>query len=394
LFLGDPMRSIFGTLVAPLQRFLEQEAASGVLLFVSALAALLLANGPFGDAYAAAVHGSLPLLRRRVPIHAIVNDGLMTLFFFLVGMEIKRELVAGELRTVSSAVLPGIAAAGGMLVPAAIYATLNPEGAAARGWAIPMATDIAFSVGCLALLKKRVPAALVVFLTAFAIFDDIGGIAVIAVFYTRGLSPKWLLVAAAVGVVLWAAARRGARTFAVYGAGGILLWISFQRAGLHPTLAGVLSGLLVPASPPAVAPLDAWIDRLHVPVAFGIVPLFALVNSGVALQGLGIGELLRPVALGVALGLFAGKQAGITSFTWAAVKLRLARTPGDATLRQLHGVAVVGGIGFTVALFLADLAFADEPALLAQAKLGILAGSLLSGAIGALLLLLGPGEER
>src|SRR5438067_4301701 len=329
------MRSIFRTVVAPLQRFLEEEAASGVLLFVAAVAALLLANGPLADVYESAVHSSLPLPGRAIPIHAIVNDGLMALFFFLVGMEIKRELVAGELRSVSSAVLPGIAAAGGMLVPAAIYATLNPGGAAARGWAIPMATDIAFSIGCLTLLKKRVPAALVVFLTALAIFDDIGGIA-----------------------------------------------------------AGVLLGLLVPASISGEAPLDRWIERLHGPVAFGIVPLFALVNSGVHLHGAGISDLLQPVSLGVALGLFAGKQVGITSFTWAAVKLRMARMPGDATLHQLHGVALIGGIGFTVALFLADLAFATEPVLLAQAKLGIVTGSLLSGAAGALLLLLTPGDSR
>jgi NhaA family Na+:H+ antiporter len=388
------MPSIFRSLVAPLQRFLEEEAASGILLFLAAVAALLLANGPLADGYDAAVHTAVPLPGHAIPIHALVNDGLMTLFFFLVGMEIKRELAAGELRTVSSAVLPGIAAAGGMLVPAAIYATLNPGGPGARGWAIPMATDIAFSIGCLTLLKKRVPEALVLFLTALAIFDDIGGIAVIAIFYTHDFSPIWLVVGGAVALALWAGARRGARRFAFYGAGGVLLWIGFHGAGVHPTLAGVLLGLLVPASEQGEAPLDAWIDRLHGPVAFGVVPLFALVNSGVRLEGVGVADLLQPVSLGVALGLFAGKQVGITSLTWAAVKLRLARMPGDATLQQLHGVALIGGIGFTVALFLADLAFATEPALLAQAKLGILVGSLFSGIAGAVLLLLARTQAR
>ena len=358
-----------------LQRFLDEEASSGVLLLLAAGCAMLLANGAFASHYA----------RLTALAAAPVNDGLMTFFFLLVGLEIKRELTTGELRTVSSAVLPGIAAAGGMLLPAAIYAALNPDAPADRGWAIPMATDIAFSVGCLRLLKKRVPVALVVFLTALAIFDDIGGIAVIAVFYAQGFSPRWMLFTAAAGVALWLLARRGVGSFAVYAAGGVLLWIGLHRAGVHPTMAGVLLGLLLPRER-----IDAWIAALHRPVALLVVPLFALLNSGVSLSGASWGDLLAPVALGVGLGLLAGKQLGILLYTLAAVRLRVASMPGGSTARQLHGVAVIGGIGFTVALFIAELAFAGEPMLLRHAKLGILAGSLASGVAGALLLRLGP----
>ena len=356
---------------AVLQRFIDQEASSGILLFLAAVCALLLANSGFSGVYGRAVER----------VQAPVDDGLMTLFFLLVGLEIKREMVSGELRTVSSAVLPAIAAAGGMLVPGAIFAALNSAAPADRGWAIPMATDIAFSIGCLTLMKKRVPVALIVFLTALAIFDDIGGIAVIAVFYARGFSPRWLLATAAVGIAVWMLARRGARSFLIYAGAGVLMWIGLHRAGVHPTMAGVLLGVLVPRQL-----LDGWIEKLHRPVALGIVPLFALANSGVSLAGAGAADLLAPVALGVGLGLFAGKQLGIFLFTIAAVRVRIAPMPGGASLRQLHGVAVVGGIGFTVALFIAELAFAAEPALLREAKIGILAGSLLSGIVGALLL--------
>lgn len=375
---------LYRALLLPLQRFLRAEAASGVVLFVAATVALLLANSGFAPLYFRALHAAVG----PVSLHAFVNEGLMTLFFLVVGLEIKHELVEGALSSLRSALLPAIAAVGGMLAPAAVYTGLTRGGPAEAGWAIPMATDIAFAVGCVALLGKRVPAPLVVFLTALAIFDDIGGIAVIALFYGAGIDPLWLGVAAAVAACIWLLARRGTGGLVPLLAGAPLLWFAFHHAGVHATLSGVLLGLLVPARSVGgrPAPLFALLEPLHRPVAFGVVPLFALANSGVVLQGLSFASLLRPAALGIILGLFAGKQLGIFAATLLAVRAGVAPLPGGAARLQLYGVSMVAGVGFTVALFIADLAFGGQPALLADAKLGILAGSLLSGVSGTLLL--------
>lgn len=429
---------LFGAVLRPLQAFARLEAASGILLFVAAAVAMAWANSRFAPAYREALAWPLTVgaggLVAEFTLLELINDGLMTLFFFVVGMEIKRELVQGELSSPAQAALPAIAALGGMMVPGLIYAAFNHDGPGRPGWGIPMATDIAFSVGCLTLLKRRVPYALIVFLTALAIFDDIGGILVIAVFYGHGLHVAWLMAAAICTLVLFAMNRADVRTGLGYAAAGAALWYALHHAGIHATISGVIVAMAVPAvarrSPREVledlaahlaalkkppeeeadvnaahllmieerledveAPLNRFVHLLHPWVAFGIMPLFALANSGVAVGGFGLAELTSPVALGTALGLLSGKMVGIFSFTLAAVKLGWAPMPGRASPAKLLGVAIVAGIGFTVALFIAVLAFPTDHALLDEAKVGILLGSLASGLVGAAVLMLtGPVE--
>jgi NhaA family Na+:H+ antiporter len=424
-----PIPPIFQAMVRPVAAFLRLEAASGILLLGAAAAALAWANLA-GGSYHAFVE--LPLavgagpLRAEFTLHALVNDGLMTLFFFVVGMEIKRELAVGELRTPARAALPLVGALGGMLAPAAIYLAWNAGGDGRPGWGIPMATDIAFAIGVLTLLRSRVPHGLLVFVTALAIFDDIGGILVIAFFYGEGVSPAWLAASAAVAAGLGIFSRWHVGSGVAWGCAGALLWYAFHRAGIHPTIAGVALGLAVPARPrvPQRAVLDALaahagaialvgadearaadavlgIEKalearepvlarlsaiLHPWVAFAIVPAFALVNSGVEVGGVPPDRLTGSVAVGTAVALFAGKLVGIFSFTAAAVLLRLAPIPGDAGWVRLLGASAVSGIGFTVALFIDGLAFPARPDLLDEAKIGILAGSLLAGVAGALVL--------
>jgi NhaA family Na+:H+ antiporter len=421
---------LFKVALAPLQAFFRLEASSGILLALCAVAAMVWANSPGASSYVRLFDAPLAVelsgARGAFTFRELINDGLMTLFFFVVGMEIKRELSAGELRTLKQALLPLIAALGGMLVPAGLYMLFNAGTPAAAGWAIPMATDIAFSIGCLALVRARVSHALVVFLTALAIFDDIGGILVIALFYGTGLHAEWLLAAGGVTVALGVCNRFHVRNGAVYAVLGAALWYAMHHGGIHATLSGVVLGMFIPARPirrgrEVLNELSAYISRciaepedeavrgaqiLHIEeqlediepplnrfehlwhgwVAYGIVPLFALANSGISVAGMGRDALLAPLTLGVGVGLFAGKQVGIFLFTWAAVKLRVSAMPGNARLGQLHGVSVVAGIGFTVALFVAGLAFPQHPALLTQAKLGILLGSLLSAVVGYVLL--------
>ncbi|PTL85704.1 Na+/H+ antiporter NhaA [Vitiosangium sp. GDMCC 1.1324] len=429
-----PVPRLFQVAVAPLQAFFQLEASSGILLALCAVAAMVWANSPWADSYVALFDAPLALglggSLFHFTVRELINDGLMTIFFFLVGMEIKRELAAGELRTLSRALLPLIAAVGGMVVPALLYAALNAGTPALKGWAIPMATDIAFAIGCLTLLKGRVSHGLVVFLTALAIFDDIGGILVIALFYGTGVHVEWLLGALALTGLLGLCNRYDVRNGLVYAVLGGALWYAMHHGGVHATIAGVVVGMMIPARPTrrgrdVLEELHAFIGQLlrepedesvrtsqllhieeqledieppltrfehlwHGWVAYGIVPLFALANSGISVKGMHLADLIKPLPLGVMLGLFVGKQVGIFLFTWVAVKLRLAEMPGQATALQLHGVAVVGGIGFTVALFVAGLAFSGEPSLLAEAKLGILLGSLLSAVVGYLLLRFGP----
>jgi NhaA family Na+:H+ antiporter len=424
--------SSFGVVVRPLQEFFRLEAASGILLFVAAVAALVWANSPGQGSYQRLLTTPLTLAvggqGLQVSLQAFINDGLMSVFFLLVGMEIKRELVAGELRTFPRAVLPAIAALGGMVVPSAIYLAFNAGGPGHRGWGIPMATDIAFCIGCLTLLGRRVPHALKVFLTALAIFDDIGGILVIAVFYGHGLHAGWLLAAVGVTLGLLGMNRLYLRSGLAYALAGGALWYALHAGGIHATISGVVLGLIIPARPrrpahqvltdlgdhvrrltdgPArdelddaailnieqrledlAAPLTRFVHALHPWVAFGIMPLFALANSGVTLTG-GAG-LGAPVALGVALGLVAGKPIGILLTTYLAVRSGLARRPGEASWARVAGVSIVGGIGFTVALFIAALAFPDHPDLLDQAKLGILTGSATAALLGLLVLGLVP----
>jgi NhaA family Na+:H+ antiporter len=354
----------------------------------------------------------------------------MTVFFAVVGMEIKRELVLGELRTLAQASLPLVAAIGGMVVPAAIYLAFNHDGPGRPGWGIPMATDIAFCIGVLTLLRSRVPHALVVFVTALAIFDDIGGILVIAIFYGHGIDVAWLLGAAGAAAALVLAGRAHVSSGVVYTALGALLWLALHHGGIHASIAGVVAGLAIPARtlrPPGEAiealarhaatlaggrrdegldsaailgieerleelesPLGRFVHLLHPWVAFGIMPLFALANSGVDLRGLDASALAGPVTLGTGLALVVGKLVGIFVLTSLAVRAGLAPMPGGVSHAKLLGAATVAGIGFTVALFIAGLAFPDAPGLLDQAKVGILAGSLVAGLLGAGLLLLTP----
>jgi Na+:H+ antiporter, NhaA family len=421
---------VFAGVLRPIQQFFRLEAASGMVLLVTAVLALLAANSPLEQAYRELLEFPLQLgaggVMAAVTLQELVNDGLMTVFFFVVGMEIKRELVVGELRTPARALLPAVAALGGMAVPGLIFFLINFNGPGRSGWGIPMATDIAFCVGVLTLLRAHVANGLKVFLTALAVFDDLGGIVVIALFYGHGVELAWLGASAALLAVLFALNRRYVRNGLAWAAAGLALWYSLGKGGVHPTISGVFLGMAIPALPPRPlrdtlralhdyvaqlvsrptdadleaaevlsieeqledleAPLTRFVHLLHPMVAFGIMPLFALVNSGVRLGAEAAAALWTAVPMGAALGLFVGKQMGIFLTTFAAVKLKLAPMPGNAPFRKLYGVAIVGGVGFTVALFVAQLSYPGHAELLDQAKIGILAGSLVSGVVGFLFL--------
>lgn len=367
------------------ERFFRSEAASGILLMAVTVLALAVANSPLAPLYFASLHatiGGLSLLHW-------INDGLMALFFLLVGLEIRRELGEGELSTWPRRILPGLAALGGMAVPALIYVLFNrgggPGGEALQGWAIPTATDIAFSLGVLALFGTRVPAALKVFLTALAIIDDLLAVLIIALVYGSGLSMIWLAAALFVVLVLFGLSRARVAVLWPYLLLGLLLWACVLKSGIHATLAGVILAFVMPAQSAPNSPSAALEHGLAKWVAFAIVPVFAFANAGVSLAGLGLAILVQPVTLGVAAGLFLGKQIGIFGITWAAVRLGWAQLPPDISWRALYGVSLLCGIGFTISLFIGALAFGD-PGLQDAAKLGVLAGSLLSGLAGMLVL--------
>jgi NhaA family Na+:H+ antiporter len=409
----------------PFEAFFALDAASGILLVLCAALAIAWANVSPGS-YHGVFESSITLGLRTAAVtftpRLFINDLLMAVFFFVVGMEIKRELVIGELNSLAKASLPAIAALGGMLAPAVIFLAFNAGQPGQHGWGIAMATDIAFCIGILTMLKDRVPRVLIVFVTALAIFDDIGCILVIAFFYGHGLSVAWLAAAGAVTLVLFAMNRAGIGDGRVYGIVGAGLWYTVHHGGIHATIAGVVLGLMIPARTERVAadvlrelgdqiaqwdpehptssaitrklrslqaPVDRMMHGLHAWVAFLIMPVFALANAGISLQGMGIATLLTPVALGIALGLFIGKQFGIFGMTLLAVKLKLVPMPENASPKQLFGVSVIAGIGFTVALFIAALAYPDDELLLNEAKLGIVVGSLVAGLVGCGLLRLG-----
>lgn len=369
-----------------IRNFLRLEAAGGILIAVAAAAAMIWANSPLAGLYD---HLLAMPIAVTVGDHALsktllhwINDGLMAVFFLLVGVEIKREVLAGELADPRRAALPAIAALGGMAVPAVVYVAINwqtPHTLA--GWAIPSATDIAFSLGVLSLLGPRVPAALKVFLLALAVLDDLGAIVIIALFYTVELSPLALGLAGFGLIVLLIINRLGVTRAAAYVLVGVFLWTCVLKSGVHATLAGVAVGLALPHPKPSKRIEHA----LHPWVAFAILPLFALANAGVALGGIGAAALADPVALGTALGLFLGKQAGVLIFSWIAVRLGWGALPQGASWRQFHGVALLTGIGFTMSLFVGTLAFADDSHLTAV-RLGVLIGSLASALAGYLVL--------
>jgi Na+:H+ antiporter, NhaA family len=376
--------------------FFENEAAGGIVLMAAAAVAVVWANtAPYGYEglrQTSLTVGIAPLALSK-PLVLWINDGLMAIFFFLVGLEIKREILRGELTSTRKALLPVVAAAGGMIAPAAIYALLNFRGPGAPGWGIPMATDIAFALGALALLGKRVAPSLRVFLTAVAIADDLGAVAVIAIFYTSDLSAGALATAAVFLVMLVVVNRLGIHRVWPYLILGVALWVAVLKSGVHATVAGVLAAFMVPASGGSSSTnghsagplLDRLEHALQPWVAFLIMPLFALANAGLQLSR-DFGSLLSdPIALGIILGLFIGKQLGVAASCWALVRLGLAAMPSRATWHQLYGVSLLCGIGFTMSLFIATLAFQD-PGTLAPAKIGVLAGSLVSGIVGYLVL--------
>jgi NhaA family Na+:H+ antiporter len=372
-----------------IQEFLRLEAAGGILLAVAALVALLLANSPLVAFYdillGTKVEVQVGVLELRKPLLLWINDGLMAIFFLLVGLEIKREVLQGELSTPAKAALPAIAAVGGMAVPAAIYVAFNVDDAERlHGWAIPAATDIAFAVGVLALLGERVPSSLKVFLLALAIIDDLGAIVIIAIFYTGHLSLFALALAVSALVLLLVLNRAGVTRVAAYVLVGIFLWVCVLKSGVHATLAGVALAFAVPVDGGGAedeGPLARLEQALHPWVAYGILPLFAFANAGVALDGLSPATLVEPVPLGIAAGLFLGKQIGVFLFVWAAVRLGLGERPEGASWVQIYGVALLCGIGFTMSLFIGTLAF-EDPAFADDVRLGVLGGSLLSAVAG------------
>jgi len=377
------------------ERLAHSEAAPGLILMACAAAALVAANSPLADAYHRWFHHPLawtPIAKLATP-HLWINDALMAVFFFVVGLEIKREVVAGELSTAAARRLPVIAAAAGMAVPAAFYLLVaRGEPGLARGWAIPAATDIAFAVGVLALLGPRIPPALRLFLLTVAIVDDLGAVAIIALFYTAELHPGWLAAAAAVLAALVAVNRLGVRRRSPYVLLAMALWFAVLHSGVHATVAGVLAAFTVPYA--LDRRRDSPLLRLeHALVPWSgllIVPLFGFANAGVAIEA--PGAAAEPLPLAIAAGLFVGKQAGLFGSLWLAYRLNLGRIAGT-TWVQVWGLALLCGIGFTMSLFIAGLAFPAQPDLVEQAKLGVLAGSLLSAVAGYLVLRLAP-EER
>ncbi len=441
-------RTVPTAVVQPVIEFMRTEASGGIVMLVAALAALIWANSPWSASYEALIGTQLAIQLGRIGLldHTVqewVNDALMVIFFFLVGLEIKRELVVGELRDPRAAALPALAALGGMVVPALIYVAFNAGTPASRGWGIPMATDIAFAIGVVSLVGTRVPVSAKLFLLALAIVDDIGAILVIAVFYTADVSARWLAVAVAGLLLVVVMQRVHVRAGLLYIVAGTVVWLAMLESGVHATIAGVALGLLTPTAsfyrPEEFAPaarrlierIDAYsgdpgqpqdvritertqallgdVERLaHESVSplhrlehklapwssFVVVPIFAFANAGVRISGEALGGAVGdPVVVGVFLGLLVGKVIGVTAAAWLGVRLGVARLPDGTGWRQVFGLGLLAGIGFTVALFVTALAF-DDPDLAASAKLGIFAASLVAGAVGFAWLRFVPREDR
>lgn len=376
-----------------LLNFFRGESAVGVLLIIATILAMLLANSPFAQVYQnfldIPVVVSIHQFAIAKPLLLWVNDGLMAIFFFMVGMEIKREVLEGSLSHVSKIVVPAFAAIGGMVVPALVYVVFNwDDPIGMQGWAIPMATDIAFALGILSLLGKRVPAELKIFLLALAIIDDLGAIIVIALFFGHGLSTSALAVSGCFIAVLIFMNWRGTTNNTAYILVGIIVWAAVLKSGVHATIAGVIVGLLIPLrnNKESFHELE---ESLHGPVNYAILPLFAFVNTGVNFSGVSAKDFVDNVTVGITLGLFLGKQFGIFSFSVLAIVLRLGKLPDGLNYGHLYGVAILGGIGFTMSLFIGSLAFeCTEGACInmTDERIGILLGSLLSGGMGYLVL--------
>lgn len=382
-------------MVKTIDDFLNLEAASGIILMFAAVAAMIIANSPLDIYYNMLLNipvqvsvGSFIIAK---PLLLWINDGLMALFFFLVGLELKREFVEGDLSQPGQITLPAIGAFGGMLIPALCYAYLNYDnGDAIGGWAIPTATDIAFALGILSIIGRGVPLQLKVFLTSLAIFDDLGAIIVIALFYTDQLSMMSLIFASAVLAILFTLNRRGVTSTAPYIFLGIVLWVAVLKSGVHATLAGVVLAFFIPIKGKAdePSPLKSLEHNLHSLVAFIILPVFAFANAGISFAGIGFEQVMDPVPLGIIIGLVIGKQIGVFGFCFVAIKLGLAKLPENVSTLMLYGVATLCGVGFTMSLFIGSLAFeqGNGANLIFQDRLGIVIGSLISGILGYLIL--------
>jgi NhaA family Na+:H+ antiporter len=444
-----PLEPLFGKIIGPFERFLRQTTAGGIVLMGMTLLTLIVANSPWGDTYRhlweTTVRIGMGQENLEMSLHAWVNEGLMALFFLLIGLELKRQIMVGELASLRNAALPVSGAIGGMLAPAIIYYLLNPSGEASAGWGIPMATDIAFAVGILVLLSWRIPKNLIIFLTALAIADDLGAVLVIALFYTQSIDMTSLGAAGGLLGVLILFNQGGIRYPLPYAILGILLWLALLKSGIHATLAGVLLAFTIPARPiftpqqfgkrlselrnafhssavnpgESDVPLDiatrmyATAESLKTAssavqspqqqmehhlspwVTFGVIPLFAMANAGLDLLSIPFREvIMEPVTLGVFLGLVLGKFLGISSFAWLAVKLGWARLPHGVQWRHILGASWLGGIGFTMSLFIAQLAFATNPVFFEEARLGIIMASVISGVTGLTWLYLSAQKTR
>lgn len=430
-----PWEKAFNLILTPLEEFIHRQTTSGILLIICAIIALFIANGPFAEAYHHILEvpftvgmGDWVL---SMTLHHWINDGLMALFFFVVGLELKRELLVGELSDIKAALLPIVAAIGGMLVPTLIYLSFNPSGHTADGWGIPMATDIAFALGVLALLGNRVPTALLSFLVGLAIVDDLGAVLVIAIFYTEQLNFMALIGAAAVLLLLVSLNLGGIRKPLPYVLLGLLLWLFFLKSGIHATLVGIFLAFIIPIHPkfdpdrflkyanqllqdvresyrtePNIiknykmrakvralekgihsvqAPAQVLEHSMHIPTAYLIIPIFSLANAGVPITFSELGDtIFNPVSAGVIAGLFLGKLIGISGFVWLALKMGISRLPASLTMSHIIGASLLGGIGFTMSIFIAELGFAQDPEALLMAKTGILVASLLAGVAGYL----------
>ena len=433
----QPWEQVFKKVVTPFEEFIHEEKTAGMLLMVCTVIAMVLANSGLREAYEHVLHTEMAFsvtgFEIRHTLHHWINDGLMALFFFVVGLEIKREVIVGELSDMKAAMLPIVAAVGGMVVPALFYIGFNVSGPGANGWGVPMATDIAFAVGVLAMLGSRVPKTVLTFLVALAIVDDLGAVVVIAVFYTEQLYMNWLILAGVFLLIAIMFNRLGIRKPHPYFGIAILIWFAMLESGVHATLAGVLVALTIPVKPQfdpkafvghmsvvldelkdieatykdkqiciiqdskargllqtlgrgvyaVESPLQRLEHSMHIPVAFLVIPLFALANAGIPIELDSLGETLtHPIALGVIAGLVLGKLVGIAGLTWLAIKLGLGKLPSGMTTKHLIGVGLIGGIGFTMSIFIAELGFAYEEHSLLMAKTGVLFASLTAGLCG------------
>ncbi len=435
----------FDRILTPLEEFIHRQTTSGILLMICAVIALVVANGPLHDSYEQLLHTDISFglgsNQFSLSIHHWINEALMALFFLVMGLELKRELLVGELSSIRQALLPIMAAVGGMVIPALFYFALNTDGHAAKGWGIPMATDIAFAIGALSLLGARVPKSLVTFLIALAIVDDLGAVAVIALYYTETINTQALLYSVICAVALILCNMLGVRRALPYAVIGTLLWSAMLASGIHATIAGIVVAFTIPIRPkfepnhfiskvenitlkmkksvgetPDIihnnrfrslvsslgdgvaqvqAPAQVAEHKLHLPVAYIVIPIFALANAGIPIDFSSIGEYFsNPITLGVIAGLLLGKPVGILGFTWLTVKLGWAELPEELSMSHILGVGLLGGIGFTMSIFVADLGFAGLPEDLLMAKTGILLASAVAGVTGYFLLMFLTRERQ